>query len=97
MQRSLLNIAMLSAIIASAFSSGLCLAKKGSVTGKAYLDPSAPRNCVFDATQNTQSGCSHQACNTAVKNAIKQLQNAQPDNVCKSKAKSRGCTYQNCT
>ena len=70
MQRSLLNIAMISAIIASAFSSGLCLAKKGSITGKAYLDPSAPRNCVFDATQNIQSGCSHQACNTAVKNAI---------------------------
>ncbi len=97
MKKSPLSIAMMSAIIASVLLSGLCHAKKGSVTGKAYLDPSAPANCVFNVTQNTQSGCTHEACNTAVKNAITQLQNAQPDNTCKSKAKSRGCSYQNCT
>ena len=97
MKPSHLKIAAISMLVAAALSPGLCLAKKGSVTGKAYLDPSAPKNCVFNQTQNTQAGCTHIACNTAVKNAITQLQNAQPNNVCKSKAKSRGCTYQNCT
>ena len=97
MKPSPLQFAAISVLVALALSPGLCLAKKGNVTGKAYLDPSAPANCVFVTTQNTLPGCTHQACNTAVKNAITQLQNAQPNNTCKSKAKSRGCTYQNCS
>lgn len=97
MKRSHSTFSAICLLVALALSPGLCLAKKGSVTGRAYLDPSAPAGCNFNPTQNTQQGCTHQACNTAVKNAITQLQNAQPNNICKSKAKSRGCTYQNCT
>lgn len=97
MERPHAKLAAMSLLVAIAVSPSLCLAKKGSVTGKAYLDPSAPATCASITTQNTQPGCTHQACNTAVKNAITQLQNAQPNNICKSKAKSRGCTYQNCT
>ncbi len=95
MKLSLLKLVLMSVFVASMLLPGICSAK-GTVTGKAYLDASAPKNCNFKEKQDTQQGCSHEACNTAVKNAIAQLQRAQPNDVCKSKAMSRGCEYWNC-
>lgn len=90
-----LKFALISAIAAIALSSGTSFAK-GSVTATAYLNPSAPSGCNFVETRDTQNGCSHPACNTAVKNAIASLQSAQPNDACKAWAKSRGCKYNNC-
>lgn len=90
-----LKLALMSACIAIALSSGMSFAK-GTVTGKATLNPSAPQDCIFVVAEDTQQGCTHGACNTAVKNAIKALQAQQPNGACQAQAKSRGCKYNNC-
>ena len=97
MKLASLKFILLFATLAFVMSPSVSLAKKGSVTGKAYLNPSAPSDCNFVTTKNTQKGCTHKACNTAVKNAIKSLQNAQPNGTCKANAESRGCKYNNCS
>jgi hypothetical protein len=96
MKLSNLKLVLLTAFAVMALSSNLCSAK-GTVTGKAYLDPSAPKECNFKEKQDTQQGCSHEMCNAAVKNAIAQIQRAQPNDKCKLKATSRGCEYWNCS
>jgi hypothetical protein len=95
MNNANLKRSLTAAFVVLALSSGVSYAK-GSVTATAYLNPSAPQDCNFVETQDTQKGCKHPACNTAVKNAIKKLQDAQPNGTCKAQAKSRGCEYNDC-
>lgn len=96
MKSSNLKLSLFSILFAAALLPGLALAK-GSVTATAFVKASAPANCHFVETSNTQNGCSHDACMTAVKNAIRSLQNAQPDGACRAQVTSRGCKYKNCS
>jgi|LakWasMet15_LOW5_FD_contig_21_3146429_length_343_multi_3_in_0_out_0_1 hypothetical protein len=90
-----LKLGLMTALAVIAFTSSVCSAK-GTVTATAYLNPSAPKECNFVETEDTQQGCQHNQCNAAVKNAIAALQSVQPNGKCKANAKSRGCDYDNC-
>jgi hypothetical protein len=96
MKASNLKLSLTTILFTAILLPGLALAK-GSVTATAYVKASAPADCHFVETSNTQNSCAHTACNTAVKNAIKSLQNAQPNGACKAEVTSRGCKYKNCS